>query len=114
MRIQPSRPIRAGAQSCSGFSGFLQDLGVVKRGEPARPPQNAPVGDHRVHVARLRERDERLVGVTHGGDVDIASAHQDNVGPFARRQRAGPAGDSKIDRAGGSYQCRRCASRCPA
>src|SRR5262249_31180287 len=78
-----SRPVRAGAQGCGGLCGLLEDFAMVERRELAGAPQDAPVDDHRVHVARLRERNQRLVGIAHRSDIDIAGAYQDDVGPLA-------------------------------
>ena len=77
----------------------LHHLGVVERGELARLAQDAAVHDHGVDIARLRQRDQRLIGIADRRHVDVGGAHQDDVGALAGRERAGLVGDAEVDRA---------------
>ena len=82
-----------------GLLGFTHDFGVIERGELARLAQDAAVHDHGVDIARLRQRDQRLVGIADRRHVDVGGAHEDDVGALAGRERAGLVGDAEVDRA---------------
>ena len=95
MQVQFARAQRRDGFSSASFS----DCGMIERGKLPAAPQDAAIDDDRVDVARLRERDQRLIGIADRRDIDVAGAHEDQIGALARRERAGAVGDAEIDRA---------------
>src|SRR5262249_26114003 len=64
-------PAGLGTQRRSRLFGFLHDFAVVERSEFARLAENTAVRDDGVDIARLRQRDKRLVGVADRCHIDI-------------------------------------------
>src|SRR5262249_34973092 len=79
--------------------GFANDLPMIERREFAALAQNAAVHDHRIDIRRLRQRDDRLVGIADRRHVRVGGAYKNNVGPLAGAERAGLLGNAEIDRA---------------
>src|SRR6516165_3771000 len=92
-------PACLGTQRRSRPFGFLHDFAMVERSEFARLAENTAVHDDGVDIARLRQRDKRLVGVADRCHIDIRGADQDDVSPLAGRERASFLGDAEVNRA---------------
>src|SRR5262249_57047921 len=67
-------PACLGTQRRSRPFGFLHDFAMVERSEFARLAENTAVHDDGVDIARLRQRDKRLVGVADRCHINIRSA----------------------------------------
>ena len=89
----------AGSRWPACLGGFLNDFAMVERSEFARLAENTAVHDDGVDIARLRQRDKRLVRVADRCHIDIRGADQDDVSPLAGRERAGFLGEAEVNRA---------------
>src|SRR5262249_417159 len=88
-----SRPAGTALETRGRLGRLDNDLARVQRDKPPALLEDAPVDHDGVDVDRLRAAHDRGHRIAERRHVEVGCTHEDQVGAFARRERAGAVGN---------------------